>query len=259
MPAPPPPFEVSVVPEEARYLPGESIEVKLSLTNTSSDIIVMTTYPPEIRVTPWQDRNQVLSSRAGGTQPLEIKPGDTITMEFTWDQGDNEGKQVPAGWYAITFEDVKVTQGDRSITFNPGAAVLIQYPQGTMEKSFDLNQSQTVNGITVTLERVELTADGASFHVFFIPPGYTPPSTGPGIPPLPPPMDVVAKAEYSFNGITRNAGFAGFRTEGDGIGLVWGGGPHRLDPVPGDAKELIFTITQLNDWEGPWEFKIPLE
>jgi hypothetical protein len=250
---------VSVVPEEAYYLPGEPIEVRLSLTNISSDTITMSPYPPEIRVTPWLDRDRILSSRAGGTQPLEIGPGDTITLEFTWDQKDNEGKQAPAGWYAVTFKDISVTQGDRRTTFNPGAAVLIQYPQGAMQKSFELDQSQTANGITVTLERVELTADGASFYVFFIPPGYTPPPTGPGLPPAPPPMAVMARAEYSFDGMTRNAGFAGFGTKDDGIKLVWGGGPARLDPVPSDAKELTFTITQLNDWEGPWEFKVPLE
>jgi hypothetical protein len=250
---------VSVVPEEAHYLPGEPIEVKLSITNISSDIIVMSHYPPEIRVTPWQDRDRILSSRAGGTQPLEIRPGDTITVDFTWDQKDKEGKQAPPGWYAVTFRDISIIQGDRRTTFNPGAAVLIQYPQGAMQKSFDLNQSRTVNGITITLKRIELTADGASFHAFFIPPGYTPPPTGPGLPPMPPPMAVTARAEYSFDGMTRNAGFAGLRTEGNGIGLVWGGGPGKLDPVPSDAKELTFTITQLNDWKGPWEFKIRLE
>jgi len=98
-----------------------------------------------------------------------------------------------------------------------------------MEKTIELNQSQTVNGVTVTLERIVLTAEGSTFYVFFIPPGYTPPPTGPGLPPMPPPMVVAARAEYSFDGMTRNAGFAGFRTEDNGMGL------------------------------GPWEFKIPLE
>jgi len=31
------------------------------------------------------------------------------------------------------------------------------------------------------------------------------------------------------------------------------------DPVPNDAKLLIFIITRFGDWEGPWVFKIPLE
>lgn len=32
-----------------------------------------------------------------------------------------------------------------------------------------------------------------------------------------------------------------------------------LDPVRRNAKELIFKITKLGDWEGPWEFSIRLE
>ena len=136
---------------------------------------------------------------------------------------------------------------------------MIQFPQGAMEKSLDLNQSQTVSDIAITLERVELTADGANFYFFFIPPGYTAPPTEPSLPPMSPSISIMAKAEYSVDGITKYAGTAGFNTKGDGIKLVWGGGPGKLDPVPSDAKELTFTITQLNDWEGPWEFKIPLE
>ena len=128
-----------------------------------------------------------------------------------------------------------------------------------MEKTIELNQSQTVNGVTVTLERVELTAEGSTFHVFFIPPGYTATTTGPGLPPMPPTMSVRAIAEYTIGGITKCAGTAGFNTKGDGIKLVWVGGAGKLDPVPSDAKELTFTITQLNDWKGPWEFRIPLD
>ena len=114
-----------------------------------------------------------------------------------------------------------------------------------------------------------LTAEGSAFYVFFIPPGYTPPEPiAPGV--IPPPPGVIARAEYSAGDITWNAGLAGFGTRDDGIKLVWGGYPDEnlkpvhghadyLNPVPADASELTFTITQLNDWEGPWEFKIPLE
>lgn len=262
-PAPPPPFERNVVPEEAHYLPGESIEVKLSLTNTSSDIIVMSTHPPEIRVTPWQDRDQVLSSRAGGTQPLEIKPGDTTTLEFTWDQKDNEGKQAPAGWYAVTFEDIKVTQGDRRTTFNPGAAVLIQYPQGAMEKTIEPNESRAVNGITVTLERIDLTSSGMTVYTVGTLSGYPVP---PGITNTANAMEHVS-AEYSVDGdIVKQAGSAGMQYLENGTRFIW---DRHVDPIPSDARELIFRISTITlrfapDKPdelvvGPWEFRIPLE
>ncbi|OGO22206.1 MAG: hypothetical protein A2144_05130 [Chloroflexi bacterium RBG_16_50_9] len=241
------------MPEEAHYLPGEPIEVKLSITNTSSDVIVMSQYPPEIQVTPWQDRDRILSSRVGGTQPLEIKPGDTITVDFTWDQKNMEGEQSPPGWYAVTFKDISVTQGDRSITFNPTARVLILYPQGAMEKSLDLNLSQTVNDITITLERMELIATSVKVYAFNTPPGYSLP---PGQPGPAPSMWIHAEAEYSIDtGAVRKTGSSGIRFLGNGIRHTW----DNLDPVPSDAKEMTFRITKLGDWEGPWEFKIPLD
>jgi hypothetical protein len=252
-PAPPPPFERSVVPEEAHYLPGESVEVKLSLTNIASDTITMSPYPPEIRVTPWLDRDRVLSSRAGGTQPLDIEPGDTIALEFTWDQKNAEGEQAPPGWYAVTFKDISVTQGDRRTTFNPTAKVLIQYPQGAMEKSLDLNQSQTVNDITITLERVELTATGMKFYAFNTPPGYSLPLGQPGPAPS---FWIHAEAEYSIDGgSVSKAGSSGIRFLDNGTRHTW----NNLDPVPSDAKELTIRITQLGDWEGYWDFRVPLE
>ncbi len=280
------PFQVSAVPEEAYYLPGEPVEVKFSFSNISSKTIAISPYPPEIQVKPSQQDNVAFSVAADIQQP-EIKPGDTITLEFSWDQKDKAGKQVPPGWYDVTFNVLAVIQGYGRHGANPTARLLIRYPQGAIEKSFDLNQSQTVNGITVTLERVELTADDSSFYVFFIPPGYSaPPSTGPGLTPTPniPSISITARAEYSIDGITNNAGLAGYGSKDDGIKLVWGGTLRNLNPIPSDAKELVFTVTMVlpefgpppppgnttipaeppkplddRDWEGPWEFRIPLE
>jgi hypothetical protein len=253
MPAPPPPFERSVVPEEAHYLPGELVEVNLSLTNVSSETINLDRWPPETQVTPLLNYDQVLFSIAAGTKPLEIKPGDTISWDFTWDQKDTDGKQVSPGWYNITFKGITIRQGDSRYGFNPGALVLIQYPQGVMEKSLDLNQSQTVNEIAVTLQRIELTSTGMAVYAFNAPPGYNFPSGQP----LPAPsMMFHAEAKYSVDGeIFKLAGSSGIRPLQNGMLHIW----DNLDPIPVDAKELTFRITKLGDWEGPWEFKIPLE
>jgi len=60
------------------------------------------------------------------------------------------------------------------------------------------------------------------------------------------------------------AGHGGSSIREDGMELFW----HDLDPVPSDAKVLIFTITEVtllfaptgpSEWSGPWEFEIPLE
>jgi len=258
MPAPAPPFQRSVVPEEAYYLPGEIVEVKLSFTNVSSEKIKLDRWPPEIQVKPTR-QDEIVFSVAAGTQPLEIKPGDTITLDFTWDQKDTEGKQVSPGWYYITFRDINVIyETDRRRGMNPTARVLIQYPQGTMEKTIELNQSRTVNDITVSLESIELTATGMAVYAFGTLPGYRPP------PAASPFMHVFA--EYSVDGnAVKQAGSAGMQELEDGTRLIW----KRLDPIPSDAQELIFRISTITLGfapgkpdelvVGPWEFKVPLE
>jgi hypothetical protein len=253
MPAPPPPFEVSVVPEEAHYLPGEPVAIELSISNVSSEVITMSPYPPEIQVTLGLDYNNVLFSQTGGTQSLEIKPDETVSVDFSWDQRDSAGEQVPPGWYNIRSGEITVRQGDSRITFTPGTRVLIQYPQGTMEKNLDMNQSQTVNEITVTLQRIELTSTGMAVYAFNAPPGYNFPSGQP----LPAPsMMFHAEAKYSVDGgVSKLAGSSGIRPLENGMLHIW----DNLDPIPVDAEELTFRITKLGDWEGPWEFKIPLE
>jgi hypothetical protein len=179
-----------------------------------------------------------------GTQPLEIKPGDTITLEFSWDQKDKAGKQVPPGWYFDRFY---------GYSLSVPAWILIKYSQSAMEKTIELNQSQTVKGIMVTLEHIELTSSGMTVYAFGTLSGYTVP---PGISNTSNSVER-ALAEYSIDGgIVKQAGSAGMQYLENGTRLIW---TRHVDPVPSDAKELIFTITRFGDTEGPWEFRIPLE
>jgi len=258
-PSPPPPFQRSVVPEEAYYLPGEIVEVKLSFTNVSSEKIKLDRWPPEIQVKPTR-QDEIVFSVATGTQPLEIKPGDTIILDFTWDQKDTEEKQVSPGWYYITFKDITVIyETDRRRSVNPTARVLIQHPQGAMEKTIELDQSQTISDITVTLESIELTATGMTVYAFGTLPGYAPP------PAASPFMHVFAEFSVDGNAV-KQAGSAGMQELENGTKFIW---DRYIDPVPSDAKELIFRISTITlgfapgkpdeSVVGPWEFKVPLE
>jgi len=253
LPAPPPPFQVSATPEEAHYLPGEPVEVKFSITNVSSNPVTFDPYPPEIQVRS-VSQDEVVFSIPAGTQPLEISPNDTITLEFSWDQKDKAGKQVPPGWYFDPF---------RGYGMNVPAWVLIQHPQGTMEKTIELNQSQTVKGIMVTLERIELTSSGMTVYAIGTLFGYPVP---PGITNTANAMEHVS-AEYSVDdGIVKKAGSVGMQYLENRTRFIWS---RHVDPVPSDAKELIFRISTITlsfapDKPielvvGPWEFKIPLE
>jgi hypothetical protein len=252
---PPPPtylLYASVVREEPHYLPGEEIVVRLSLTNNFSDPMMVGGYPPKIRVTPrWYERNDnyVVFSMAAGTQVLEIEPGGEITWEFTWSQKDNEGEQVLPGWYTLTFElmDVKVGHGEEG-TAEGEVTVLIVYPQGAMDRNIALNESRTVNGVTVTLERVEMSVTAFNFYAFTILPV-----------PVPEPGSAMIYAGYTVDGITKAISEAWLACQDDERRLNPAAFRHYLDPIPSDAGSLTFRITKIDDWEGPWEFEIPLD
>jgi len=138
-------------------------------------------------------------------------------------------------------------------SFGMTAPILILPAEGAMEKTIEVNSSQTVSGITVTLERIEFSASGMKVYVFNTPPGYSLPQ-GPQL--LPPPMMMHVTAEYSVDGgAVKQAGPSAIRFLENGMEPIW----ENLDPVPKNATELTFTITKLGDMEGPWEFFIPLE
>ncbi len=261
MPAPLPTLQVSAVPTQDSYLPGERVDIKFSFSNTDTDeSITVTPFPPEIQLMSPRP-NEVVRSFAYGEQELKLEPGERMSYNLTWDQLDDNEKQVAPGWYYVDVNEITATTDSQTTQWSFGTItkLLIRYPQGAMEKSIELNQPQTVNGLTITLKRVELTATEARFYAFTIPPGYSPPEQpGPDIPSLPhppPPEMVPVHAEYTVDGVTKDAGYSGIGSEGDGIRLIW----DNLDPVPSDAKDLTFTITGFGDIEGPWEFKIPLE
>lgn len=124
-----------------------------------------------------------------------------------------------------------------------------------MDNIIELNQTRTANGLSITLEQVVLRAEGIVFFVFTTPPDYSLPQKFQG--PMPPGM-APAVAEYTTDGITRYAGDAEATFLENGIRLTWGYSQPSLEMVPGDATELVFTITSFGDWQGPWEFIVPL-
>jgi len=250
------------LPDEAYYLPGETVEVKLLFKNVSSNNVTLE-YLPEIRVAKHLSGGQALYSWTGRELMTELKPDETTTIDFTWDQKDTNGEQVPPGWYYITYKDPNVTSETVWKTGNV-AMVLIRYSQGAIEKTIEVNESQTVKDITITLERIVLTAEEMVIY-------------GRGTPAYIPPTSKNSQmggfAEYSIDGgevIPLGRGRL-WKEETvwkeDRSEFHWGGRrPGVLDPVPNGAKELVFRIknvimTHVPDEivEGPWEFKIPLE
>jgi len=123
-----------------------------------------------------------------------------------------------------------------------------------VEKAIEVNQIQTVGGIAITLEQVELSATESIVYAFNRPPDYTMPRD----PESPPPslQELHAFAEYSIDGgPVIDAGPSEMRYLSNGIQHIWS----ILEPISEDAGEMTFWITELGEWTGPWEFVISLQ
>ncbi len=261
--APPGPFlEVSATTGKNTYLPGEDVQVKLSFKNVGSNPLEIAPFPPLVKIARPRQYEPVHSlqyepvhSFSAGTGSRSLGPGEVTSYTVTWDQRDDQNQQVPYGYYNIELGEFRVgnvrTSWSASQSSAQPAPILILPTEGTMEKTIDVNQSQTVNGITITLERVELSASAMFVYAFSTPPGYS----------FPPGQLIHAFSEYSIDGgAVTYAGPSGARLDSNGIEHIW----MNLDPVPKSARELTFRITRLGGgasdpyWDGPWEFLISL-
>jgi len=263
------------------YAPGEEVEIELSFQNLNSYPVIVEPFPPEIEI--WLSHLNELNKnreliRSFVTENKEIKldAGETRTYNFTWGQKYSDGRQVaPGRYYAVVvyFEALKAS-GKGPIGGGGGTPtrVLIQYPQGAMEKIIEVGQSQTITNLTfmwrgeeihtdviMTLERVELFAEGTRLFVLASSPHYLIGNPETHWDRARSPWDGVASAQYVMDGVIRYDDLRrhskGFPEEG--VRLMWGNKLF-LDPVPIDAQELTFTVTHWGDWEGPWEFTVPL-
>ena len=229
---------------------GKTADINLSFTNEASEPRTISPFPPEIKIIELPDVKPpgiVVQAFSVGNGELVLQSGESASHSVGWDQKNDSGEQVPPGWYSV---EVTLATSRGSAT-----RVLVLPPEGVMEKTIEVNQSETVNGITITLERVELTATGMKVYAFNIPPDYNLPQ-GPMLAP-PQFMALHAFAEYSTDGGAMKQTFpSGIRFLENGMRHTW---DEYLDPVPKNAKQLTFRITELGDWQGPWEFEISLE
>jgi len=209
-----------------------------------------------------------------GTGEETLAKGEKLTYNLTWDQKDEDGNQVSPGWY---YYESRYNFRQESSEEGVGSGIrerafLIQYPQGAMQKSIELDQAKTVTGLPLTvdgetklvdvvinLQRVELNDMGVTFYAEMSSPnnpvsGYNNPEWSGHIP---------LSAQYVVDGIIKEARAPSSKFLDSGIEFRWGASPdddNYLDPVPADAKELTFVIPEIRpDWQGPWEFKISLE
>ena len=267
--------QIDFVPSQTVYMPGDEVEIEVRLTNESVEPVTVTRMPPKLSLVlleSGEDNVKVIHTFNAGTEERELAVGGTAIYTLTWDQKDENGNQSPPGWYFGEFEYTVRPQTAPENEWRSGGRnrlFLVQYPQGAMEKIIDLDLSQAANGlplevdnkitpvdIVLTLKRVELTEEGASFFVLLTSPNNPLPS-----------YDEVwwhialdEHAKYVFDGTVKDARGANTKYTEDGIELRWGREGNYRDPIPSDTKELTFIITRLgDDWDGPWEFTVPLK
>ncbi|MDD4985711.1 MAG: hypothetical protein PHQ43_07975 [Dehalococcoidales bacterium] len=288
--------QIDLVPSKLVYVPGEQFQMELVLANASQgevEPVILNQLPPIVNLTkagvfsgPAVPPGLALpDTESGESMPVKTFPagtgqetlakGDAITYSLTWDQKDEDGNQVPSGWY---YYESNYCYRPESSENSVGSGVrkkafLIQYPQGAMQKTIEVNQSQTVANLPITtlnsetklvdvvinLQRVELNEMGATFYATMTSPnnpvsGYNNPEWLSHVP---------LSAQYVVDGVTKEARAPNSQFLDSGIEFRWGASPdddNYLDPVPVDAKQLTFVIPEIRpDWEGPWEFEIQLE
>lgn len=257
------PLVVNTVIEKQYYLPGQPVKMTVYITNVGPDNVTFAQFPPEITITADEDGKEVTLAKAGADS-YQLKPSFMMTYNLTWNQHDENGIQVPTGWYLVTVANVNFVRGDtpRGTKANWGdQRIDIQpsYPQGVLVRDIHPNLLQVVNGNNVTLRHISLTENGSGFEFFCVPDNYVYSRQV---------SNVEATATYTINGTTRSAGFAGYGDDTtNGIRLVWGEN-NPLQIVPKDAREINFTINSIVvstyehkqiDLGGPWVFKIPLQ
>jgi len=286
---------IDLVPSKLVYMPGEPVRMELILTNDSKgkvEPVIVSPLPPVVSLSrpgsmsgPAVPPGVILPrSEAGESEAVKTFPagagerklatGEKVTFNLNWDQKDEDGKPVSPGWYYYeSYYNFRQESADKGVGSGVrNRAFLIQYPQGAMIKTIDLNESRTVIGLPLTangatrpidvvihLKRVELNEKGVTFYATMSSPGN--PFSGYnnegwlGHVPF--------TSQYVIDGVVKEARAPSSQFLESGIEFRWGASPddpNYLDPVPVDAKELTFVIPEIRpDWAGPWEFKVQLQ
>ena len=251
--------------DKVDYLPGEQVKIEISVHNPISRTVIVSPFPPEMEISS-KENQQLIRSFIPESNEVQFEGNETKTFSLTWDQKDTDGNQVVPGYYRVyVYTDVWEALGDggRTGIGKIPMYIFVKHPQGAMEKIIEVNQSQAIVDmplswgseellvdINITLERVELSAEEAEFIVF-----ATLKEWGK-------PQDIYThplwwgnSAGYNVDGVYHSLPGAGMTYLQDGIRYFWKG-----NPIPGYTQELIFVMNRLSeDWEGPWEFQVPLD
>ena len=236
---------------------GQEVSFELVFSNTTEETVTATPFPPRVTIV------GALALRPArivpeGAQTVEIGALGNATHSLVWDQRDDAGAQVAPGWFSLYVGSMTVTRGDESVEtgFPVALQVFVDYPQGSMERVIEVGTTETVSGVSVTLERVELHSQGITFTAFVSPPDYVAPEIDEDGAAL---REVDAPAAYVVDGVATPIDYAQLEYLEEGVRLTWGLNQTGLPPAPSDARELTFRVFVFGTWQGPWQFHISLQ
>jgi hypothetical protein len=119
------PVEVEVSASQTSYKLGEQVSIVITFKNTGNEELTLTPFPPEIIIA-------ATSLKPYKTIPGEgsrtLLPGETTQYTVTWDQRDDEGKQVPTGDYVVEMLDIELNDGKGTVTLPDSPRISIVTP-----------------------------------------------------------------------------------------------------------------------------------
>jgi len=265
-----PELQIEIVVAKSEYMPGEKVKIEVWFRNISSQPFTIKSFPPAVQISQCRINSQskkrdykVIWSSSAGSAEQVLKPEKMLKHTVIWKQEDLNGEKVTPGWYFVGLEPVQT-----DVRYSkPLERFLIQYPQGAIEETIEVNKSQTVNGVTITLKRVELSSQAVKFWIYSEPPEYAgfeiTPSGEPGPFNEPDWMPLGVWGHYQLDdGPIWDACLS---TSGEPYICAFGTKSvkcildEQLAPIPKGTKELTFIITEYFKWQGPWEFHILLQ
>ena len=119
------PVEAKWTISQTSYRLGEQVSVKFTFENKSGEMLTLTPFPPELIIAATSLKPY---KTIPGGESRTLLPGEVAEYTITWDQLDNEGKQVPPGNYVIEMLDVELGGGKGFVTLSDSPRVSIVSP-----------------------------------------------------------------------------------------------------------------------------------
>jgi hypothetical protein len=241
-------IQVEARPDKAVYGLGEAVEVEVTLKNVSAESVQIEPFPPILSFMREDSRQPVYTFHAGSDMRTLASGGET-SFTVSWDQRDLSGGYAGNGSYYIELEDI--TYQDKQVKLELAAPVgfdILPIPRyiGEINQTLDPDLSQTVAGITVVIQHLELADRGARITAIISPAPAGDRQAS----------DYFAYASYYLDGgWVKNAGLSAAEKTSGGMKHTW----YLTEPIPRGTGELLFIVMNVGSTEGPWQFRIPLE